>query len=56
VLDVLGQMTRFSDRCSAYPLLSDILPKLHKLSCFLVEPGLYLADLLELCVLTPRRD
>jgi hypothetical protein len=22
----------------------------------LVEPGLYLADLLELCVLTPRRD
>jgi hypothetical protein len=55
-LDVLGQMTRFSGRCSAYPLLPDILPKLHKLSCFLVEPGLYLADLLELCVLTPRRD
>jgi hypothetical protein len=27
-----------------------------KLSCFLVEPGLHLADLLELCVLTPRRD
>jgi hypothetical protein len=26
------------------------------LSCFLVEPGLYLADLLELCVLTPHRD
>jgi hypothetical protein len=22
----------------------------------LVEPGLHLADLLELCVLTPRRD
>jgi hypothetical protein len=36
--------------------MPDILPKLHKLSCFLVEPGLYLADLLELCVLTPRRD
>jgi hypothetical protein len=53
VLDVLGQMTRFSDRCSACPLLSDILPKLHKLSCFLVEPGLHLADLLELCVLPP---
>jgi hypothetical protein len=49
-------MMRFSDRRSAYPLLLDILPKLHKLSCFLVEPRLYLADLLELCVLTPRRD
>jgi hypothetical protein len=56
VLDVLGQMTRFSGRCSACPLLLDILPKLHKLSCFLVEPGLYLADLLELCVLTSHRD
>jgi hypothetical protein len=56
VLDVLGQMTRFSGRYSACPLLSDILLKLHKLSCFLVEPGLHLADLLELCVPTPRRD
>jgi hypothetical protein len=56
VLDVLGQMTRFSGRCSACPLLLDVLPELHKLSCFLVEPGLHLADLLELCVLTPRRD
>jgi hypothetical protein len=56
VLDVLGQVTCFSGRCSACPLLPDILPKLHKLSCFLVEPGLYLVDLLELCVLTPRRD
>jgi hypothetical protein len=46
-------MTRFSGWCSAYPLLPDILPKLHKLSRFLVEPGLYPADLLELCVLTP---
>jgi hypothetical protein len=27
-----------------------------KLYCFLVEPGLHLVDLLELCVLTPRRD
>jgi hypothetical protein len=26
------------------------------LSCFFVEPGLYLTDLLELCVLTPHRD
>jgi hypothetical protein len=56
VLDVLGQMMRFSGWCSTCPLLPDILPKLHKLSCFLVEPGLHLADLLELCVLTPRRD
>jgi hypothetical protein len=56
VLDVLGQMTRFSGRCSACPLLPDVLLELHKLSCFLVEPGLHLADLLELCVLTPRRD
>jgi hypothetical protein len=49
-------MTRFSGECSAYPLLLDVLPELHKLSCFLVELGLHLADLLELCVLTPRRD
>jgi hypothetical protein len=52
-LDVLGLMTRFCGECSAYPLLLDILPELHKLPCFLVEPGLHLADLLELCVLTP---
>jgi hypothetical protein len=26
------------------------------LSCFFVESGLHLTDLLELCVLTPRRD
>jgi hypothetical protein len=56
VLDVLGQMTRFSGWCSACPLLLVVLPELHKLSCFLVELGLHLADLLELCVLTPRRD
>jgi hypothetical protein len=49
-------MTHFSGRCSACPLLPDILLKLDKLSCFLVEPDLYLADLLELCVLTPRKD
>jgi hypothetical protein len=56
VLDVLGQITRLSGWCSACPLLPDVLPELHKLSCFLVELGLHLADLLELCVLTPRRD
>jgi hypothetical protein len=49
-------MTRFSGWCSACPLLPNVLPELHKLPCFLVEPGLPLADLLELCVLTPRRD
>jgi hypothetical protein len=49
-------MTRFSGRRSACPLQPDILSELHKLSCFLVEPGLHLADLLELCVLTPRSD
>jgi hypothetical protein len=54
--DVPGLMTRFSGECSACPLLLDVLPELHKLPCFLVELGLHLADLLELCVLTPRRD
>jgi hypothetical protein len=38
------------------PLLLDVLPELHKSPCFLVELGLYLTDLLELCVLTPCRD
>jgi hypothetical protein len=56
VLDVPGLMTCFSGECSTYPLLLDVLPELHKLSCFLVELGLHLADLLELCVLTPCRD
>jgi hypothetical protein len=49
-------MTRLSGECSACPLLLDVLPELHKLSCFLVELGLRLADLLELCVLNPCRD
>jgi hypothetical protein len=49
-------MTRFSGECPAYPLLLDVLPELYKLPCFLVELGLHLADLLELCVLTARRD
>jgi hypothetical protein len=49
-------MTRFSGECLACPLLLDVLPELHKSRCFLVELGLHLADLLELCVLTPRRD
>jgi hypothetical protein len=49
-------MTRFSGECSACPLLLDVLPELPKLLYFLVELGMYLTDLLELCVLTPRRD
>jgi hypothetical protein len=56
VLDIPGLMTRFSGECSTYPLLLDVLSELHKLSCFLFELGLHLTDLLELCVLTPRRD
>jgi hypothetical protein len=54
-LDVPGLMTRFSGKCSACPLLLDVLPELHKLPCFLVDLGLHLTDLLVLCVLTPRR-
>jgi hypothetical protein len=49
-------MTGSSDECSACPLLLDVLSELHKSSCFLVDHGLHLADLLELCVLTPCRD
>jgi hypothetical protein len=49
-------MTGSSDECSACPLLLDVLSELHKSSCFLVDLGLHLTDLLELCVLTPHRD
>jgi hypothetical protein len=49
-------MTCSSGECSAYPPLLDVLLELHKPSCFFVELGLHLAELLELCVLTPRRD
>jgi hypothetical protein len=55
-LDVSGLMTRLSGECSACPLMLDVLLELHKLSCFLVELVLHLADLLELCVLTLRRE
>jgi hypothetical protein len=49
-------MTRsFSER-SACPFLLDVLPELHKSPRFFVELGLHLAELLKLCVLTPRRD
>jgi hypothetical protein len=49
-------MTRSSGECSACPLLLDVLSKLHKSPRFFVELGLHLTELLELCVLTPRRD
>jgi hypothetical protein len=34
----------------------DVLSELHKLPRFFVELGLHLAELLELWVLTPRKD
>jgi hypothetical protein len=55
-LDIPGSVTRFFDECLAGPLLLDVLPELPKSACFLVKLGLHLAKLLELCVLTPRRD
>jgi hypothetical protein len=49
-------MMRSSGECPACPFLLDVLSELHKLPCFFVELGLHLAELLKLCVLTPRRD
>jgi hypothetical protein len=49
-------MTRSSGECSAYPFLLDVLSELDKPPCFFAELGLHLAELLKLCVLTPRRD
>jgi hypothetical protein len=49
-------MTHFSGECPACPFLLDVLSELHKPPCFFVELGLHLVELLELCVLTPRRD
>jgi hypothetical protein len=49
-------MTRSSGECLACPLLLDVLSELHKPTRFFVELGLHFAELLELCVLTPRRD
>jgi hypothetical protein len=49
-------MTCFSGRSLVRPFLPDVPPERLKCSYSLVEPGLHLADLLELCVLTPRRD
>jgi hypothetical protein len=55
-LDVSGPMRRSSGKCSACPLLLDVLLELYKSSRFFIELGLHLAELLELCVLTPHRD
>jgi hypothetical protein len=49
-------MTRSSGECSACPLLLNVLSGLHKSPGFFIELGLRLAELLELCVLTPRKD
>jgi hypothetical protein len=49
-------MTGSSGECPACPLLFDVLSELHKLTCFPVDPGLHLTDLLKMCVPTPRRD
>jgi hypothetical protein len=53
VLDIPGPMTGSSGECSACPLLLDVLSELYKPPCFLIDLGLHLVDLLELCVLTP---
>jgi hypothetical protein len=49
-------MTCFSGRRLARPFLPDVPAERLKCSCSLVEPSLHLADLLELWVMTPRRD
>jgi hypothetical protein len=49
-------MRRSSGKCSACPFLLDVLSELHKPPRFFIEPDLHLTELLELCVLTPRRD
>ena len=55
-LDVPGPMTRSSGECPTCPFLLDVLPELHEPHCFFIELDLHLAELLKLCVLTPRRD
>jgi hypothetical protein len=56
MLETLGQVTYFSGRGLARPYLSDVPADRLKRSCSLVEPGLCPADLLELWVMTPRRN
>jgi hypothetical protein len=49
-------MTHFSGQRLARPFLSIFPAERLNCSCSLVEPGLHLADLLELWVMTPRWD
>jgi hypothetical protein len=56
VLDTLGQMTHFSGLRVARPFLPIVPAERLKCSCSLVKPDLHLADLLELWVMTPRRN
>jgi hypothetical protein len=49
-------MTHFSGWRLARPFLPDVPADRLKCSCSLVEPGLHPADLLELWVMTPRRN
>jgi hypothetical protein len=56
VLETLGQVTYFSGQGLARPYLPDVPTDWLKRSCSLVEPGLRLADSLELWVVTPRRS
>jgi hypothetical protein len=55
-LETLGQVTYFSGRGLARPCLPDVPADWLKRSCSLVDPGLCPADLLELWVVTPRRN
>jgi hypothetical protein len=52
-LDVPGPMSRSSGERSTCPLLLNVLSELHKSPRFFVKLGLHLAELLELCALTP---
>jgi hypothetical protein len=56
VLETLGQVTYLSGRGLARPYLPDVPTDRLKRYCFLVEPSLRPADLLELWVVTPRRN
>jgi hypothetical protein len=56
VLETLGQVTYSSGRGLARPYLPDVLADCLERSCSFIEPGLRPADLLELWVVTPRRN
>jgi hypothetical protein len=56
VLESLGQMTHFFGRRLTRPCLLGVPADWLKRSCSLVEPGLHPADLLELWIVTPRRN